>query len=285
MPWARVRSSSIRGAAFDTKGLNVSAHPFSIAGTGVNGSGVLFNSGIGTTTTVSSLALLADATVQADTFGSANATNGRMDIRGGTALLDLAGHTLTKTGNAQFSIVAGNITSGTIEVNGGNFAIQTTTIARGTGLIDVNSSVGGTILSFWNNPNGNITMPIQINGSGNIIGNAASGAGSLAVINSPITLNGDLTISNAIPNNATTCADHPGRTDRGDQRPALDDQGWPDDRNPIRNEYVYRRHERQRRNVDHHDQLLQRHARRRHSVGCRIRGRFHKKHQPAIRRG
>lgn len=191
------------GGAFDTKGVNLSAHAFTIAGTGVSGSGAIFNNGASQTTTVAGLTLSADATIKADDFGQGG-TFGRWDIRSGSAVLDLAGHTLTKIGNQQFSIVAGSVTAGTIEVNAGNFAIQTTTVAQAAGQITVNSSVGGTMLTFWQNAAGNVTMPIRINGEGNIMGNAASGAASLATVSSPITLNGNLILSNQIPNNPST---------------------------------------------------------------------------------
>ena len=55
---------------------------------------------------------------------TSNATiggSGRFDIRNGSPLLNLAGFRLTKIGANQFSVINGSISSGNIDLNGGDF--------------------------------------------------------------------------------------------------------------------------------------------------------------------
>ena len=152
---------------------------FRIAGTGVGGAGALINTAADQLNAVNRVELTADASIGG---------RGRFDIRPGTApKLDLAGHTLTKVGGNQVALVAAEVTSGNIVIDGGILSIETTTAVAGTGTITVNN--GGT-LGVWGNTSPNVTRPIVGNAGGVIsnLGNASS-------IDSNITLNGPVTFT------------------------------------------------------------------------------------------
>ena len=186
----------VPGAAVDFAGsatanaLNFGAKIFNIAGTGVGGTGALTHSGTtGQNNALQQVTLTADATVGG---------TGRFDIRGGGATLDLATHTLTKTGSNQFTLVGTNVTDGNIVVNQGVFAMETFTsfadFSSGTSI----TYNAGTTAQFFN-LSGVITRPMIFNG-GVTVGNASAQA---STISSPMTLNGDLTFTNL---NASTGA-------------------------------------------------------------------------------
>ena len=177
------------GAALDLAGsptaqaLNFGSKQFNIAGTGIAGTGVLTNSGtISQFNTFQQVALTGDATVGG---------TGRFDIRGAGSNLNLAGFTLTKVGSNQFSLVDTTVTDGNIIVERGNFAIEagSTIPASATGkTITYNN---GTTAQFFNLAGG-VARDIILNG--NVTMGNASAQGS--VLNSNITLNGDLTVTN-----------------------------------------------------------------------------------------
>jgi fibronectin-binding autotransporter adhesin len=160
------------GGAATQNTINFGTTQFTIAGTGVGGAGAIVNSSaLMQTGALQKLTLAADATVGG---------SGRFDLRNNAPVLDLAGNTLTKSGAGQFSIVAGSITDGNIIVNGGTFAIQTSTSAlAGNGSITVNN---GATLGLWANT-GTVTRAIVLNGGSTLF--AESGT---ATIGSAITL-------------------------------------------------------------------------------------------------
>jgi hypothetical protein len=81
-------------------------------------------------------------------------------VTAGTAELDLAGFTLTKTGTNLVAFVDGSITEpGTIEINQGTLALSRNTIT-GTGSINVNA--GTTLKLENNNDNPTISKDISI---------------------------------------------------------------------------------------------------------------------------
>ena len=168
--------------------LNFGAKQFNIAGSGVGGTGVLTNSGaISQFNTFQQVALTANATVGG---------TGRFDIRGAGSNLDLAGHTLTKRGANQFSLVGTTVTDGNIVVNEGIFAIE-----AGTTLVDNNSGTritfnNGTTAQFFNLGE-TVMRPFVVNGNVTM-GNASA---QPSILNSNITLNGELTVTTL--NNST----------------------------------------------------------------------------------
>ncbi len=157
--------------------LNFGAKQFNIAGTGVGGAGAIVNSAsVSQANAFQNIALTADATIGGI---------GRIDVRNGSATLDLAGYTLTKTGTNQLSVVGGTITDGNIVVNQGEFAIQTSTNAvAGSGTITLNS---GTTLGLWGNT-GTVTRALILNGA-TIFNESGS-----STIGSNITLGGNSTV-------------------------------------------------------------------------------------------
>src|SRR5207248_93180 len=85
-----------------TNNATYGAKLFFIAGAGAGGAGAILNTGPQQQNVIQKLALTANATIAA--VGAAGQVTGRFDIRGGTPTLDLAGHTLTKIGDAQFTL-------------------------------------------------------------------------------------------------------------------------------------------------------------------------------------
>lgn len=184
------------GATLDLSGsatannLNFGQKLFSVAGTGVGGQGVIFNGSVGQLNAFQNVALTADAT-----FGGSQ----RVDIRSVptsalNATLDLAGHTLTKIGTNQFSLVGTNVTDGDIIVNAGVFSIETVTAIPDFGTGKKLTFNAGTTLQFFGNtaPISTVLRPMLINGAGFQMGNANN---VNSVIGSPITLNADLTVT------------------------------------------------------------------------------------------
>lgn len=144
------------GATLDTNGSMTANRDYEavIAGTGTDGSGAIINSGATHNNGFRSLTLSADATI-----GGA----GRWDVRpitAGTAFVDLAGFTLTKTGANYIGLVDGSATeAGSINVNEGTLGI-TRTVLSGDGSINVSN---GAQLLFENNTTGSCDKAISLN--------------------------------------------------------------------------------------------------------------------------
>jgi fibronectin-binding autotransporter adhesin len=159
---------------------NFGAKQFSISGNGPTGTGALVNSGtVNQLNAYQSVALEADASVG----GTA-----RFDIRGGIPLLDLNGHTLRKRGTNQFTLVAATVQDGgTIIVEEGLFAVETTSTTNGSGSVIIEPGAYG---GFYQNvppEGGGVTWPYTLR-EGSAIGNAGA---ALATIPAPIVLEGN----------------------------------------------------------------------------------------------
>jgi fibronectin-binding autotransporter adhesin len=182
------------GAALDLAGsttaqaLNFDAKRFNIAGTGVGGTGALTNSG-----TISQFNTFQHVTLTAD---AAVGGTGRFDIRGFGSDLDLAGFTLTKRGTNQVSLVDTMVTDGNIVVEQGIFSFETGTTAPISPTLKTITYNNGTTAQFFNLAGG-VAQQFVLNGSVTM-GNASAQSSTL---NSEITLNGDLTVTNL--NNST----------------------------------------------------------------------------------
>jgi autotransporter-associated beta strand protein len=173
---------------------------FFIAGAGPGGSGAIVNNGGPQQfNAFQRVTLTADATIGGSNTGTT--TTGRLDMRNNNPQLDLAGFTLTKTGNNQFSLVGVNVTDGNIVVNNGTLGIEAaTTIAdNGSGKsITYNAGPGFTTTAWFYNLSGTVTRPMLFNSSGGgtiVIGNASPQA---STVGSNMTLNGPVTITNLI---------------------------------------------------------------------------------------
>ncbi len=175
------------------------AEIFKIAGTGTSGQGAIVNTLTGGQNNFNKIVLTADATLSAGggnqtSFGSGGniiTGNGRTDIRIATpavaaaANLDLAGFTLTKTGNQLLSLVNADVSSGNINVDAGQLSFEVGTLVNGTGTITVNPK--GKLGFYSIAAAGNITRQIVVNG-GTVGDVVASAVGQ--TIGSPIQFTG-----------------------------------------------------------------------------------------------
>ena len=183
------------------------AKQFNIAGNGVGGIGAIYNSGSTTSTAIAQqnafqkITLTADASLGGN--GTVGSSNARFDMRGGTPVLDLAGHTLTKTGLNQFTLVATSVVStgdtpGAIVVSAGELAIETTSSVQPATVSSITMNAD-TRLEFFNNiavPS-TVTSPVIIADTGVSIGCGDNVANTIA---SPITLQNDVTFVPIVTN-------------------------------------------------------------------------------------
>ncbi|MGN6368647.1 MAG: autotransporter-associated beta strand repeat-containing protein [Phycisphaerae bacterium] len=150
-----------------------------VSGTGVGGTGAILNSSnLSQQTILQNVNLTGDAS-----FGGI----GRFDLRSAnagsvTATLALNGHTLTKIGTGQFSVVDANVGAGNIVVNGGTLSIESgTNVGAGTAI----TYNDGTTAQFFANT-GTVSAPMTVNG--NVTMGNADNANN-ATIDSNISLN------------------------------------------------------------------------------------------------
>ena len=183
---------SIAGGTLDIGGnptannVNFGAKQFNISGTGAGGVGALINS-----STSNQINAFQKVTLTAD--ASVGGT-GRFDIRGGTPVLDLGGHTLTKTGTNQFALVGGTLTGGgSIDVTLGLFSFQTTSSTSGTGSITYEPGINA---EFYQTGAGKFNWDQYFLGN-NTLGSAN---GTAANVNGNMYLEGDIFVG---PTNGT----------------------------------------------------------------------------------
>ena len=164
------------GGTLDLNGQNLGAEVINIAGAGVGGTGALTSSSGSQIQALRFLNLVGDATI-----GGTN----RWDMRS-AAVLDLAGHTITKTGANYVALVDTTITPGNIVVNQGTLAFSVGTVAQGGGTITANP---GAIFEIgFGTTAANITRSITLAG-----GSISSPSGTNGA-NSNITLAANSTI-------------------------------------------------------------------------------------------
>ncbi len=172
----------------DTNNQNLGGEIINISGTGFGGNGAIINSAAGGTANgIHYLRLTGDATV-----GGANRWDVRQNVGNAGEFVDLAGFTLTKTGNSFVGFASDiattggvNVSDGNIIINGGTLSFERQTILQGTGSVTVNN--GGT-LGYWTVTNGSITRQNVWNGGSINNQNTAS------TVNSPISLTGTTTL-------------------------------------------------------------------------------------------
>lgn len=178
------------GGTFDVGGnttqnnANFGTKRFIIAGAGVGGNGAIVNSANAQQQDAfQNVVLAADATI-----GGAD----RWDLRNGTPLLDLAGHTLTKTNNNQVSVVSGHVTSGNIIIQQGVLSFEVTpNFDPSAGTILVNA---GAYVGQYKDTTNSFTRSIVLNGGGTT---NLSGAGGVAFLDAPILLTADSSLNSA----------------------------------------------------------------------------------------
>jgi autotransporter-associated beta strand protein len=190
------------------------AKQFIISGTGVatpqfpGGEGAIFsNNAVAQQNAFQKITLAADATIGGSGAVAGSPAIGRYDLRGGTPVLDLAGHTLTKVGGSQFTLVATNVTAGNIIVASpgavgaayrATLGIETTsTVAAAT-----NPDNSPSTITFNDDTNlelfattGTVTRQMIFNGDVLVSNGSAT---TLSTIASPITLNGTLRVDSAL---------------------------------------------------------------------------------------
>jgi fibronectin-binding autotransporter adhesin len=183
------------GAALDLSGsptanaLNFDSKQFIISGTGIDGNGAIVNNGVNQQNVFQRVFLVGDALAG----GSA-----RFDIRSvpTTALnatLDLAGHTLTKTGANQLSIIGASVSDGNIVVNQGILSLETVTAIPDFGTGTSITFNAGTTAQFFQVPGPNSAIDRRMNFNGITIIN--NNQAFETFIDSPVTFGGNNTFN------------------------------------------------------------------------------------------
>jgi autotransporter-associated beta strand protein len=138
------------GATLDVNGQNLGAEPVTVSGAGVGGNGAIVNSGADQLNALRAVTLVGDTT-----FGG----TARWDIRqaGGSATLLTGGaaYNITKTGANQVSLVgltAVDAALGDVDIQAGNFSVQTTTVQLGDPAKTITVRGGATLGLFNLNP-------------------------------------------------------------------------------------------------------------------------------------
>jgi len=136
------------GATLDVNGQQLNGETITVSGSGQANAGAIVNSGAQQINAVGKVTLAGDVT-----FGG----SGRWDLRGGGATLSANGNAvvITKVGTNQVSFVGATIdpSIGNIDIKGGVFAIQTTTVSASGGFGDPNATItvrGAGTLETWN---------------------------------------------------------------------------------------------------------------------------------------
>jgi fibronectin-binding autotransporter adhesin len=175
---------------------NFGQKQFFIEGTGVGGLGVIVNnSAVAQQNALQKVTLTNDATIGGNQRWDIRETSGQ-----NLGSLDLQGHTLTKSGTNQISLVGVNVSeSGQIIVNSGTFSVETTSSFGGTNTITFND---GTTSQFFSNTAvpSLVTRPMIFNGAVRI-GSASNNNNTY--VGSNILLNGNVTVA-ALSNNVTS---------------------------------------------------------------------------------
>jgi autotransporter-associated beta strand protein len=170
------------GANTTQNNANFGNKQFNVSGAGVDGNGVIVNNGsVQQQDAFQNVILVGDATI-----GGAD----RWDLRGGTPLLDLAGHTLTKTNANQVTVVSGHITSGNIIIQQGLISFEVAPVFDpSAGTITVNS---GAYVGQYRDILNSFTRSIVLNGGGTT---NLSGANTNAFLDAPILLTADSSLN------------------------------------------------------------------------------------------
>ena len=126
------------GATLDVNGQNLGTEIVTISGTGDGGNGAIVNTGATQINALGRIVLAGPATI-----GGAN----RWDLRNSSPTLNLAGHTLTKSGASYIPLVAVAVTPGAghIVVDQGELNLSTSTNLGGSSSNTITVNNGGTL--------------------------------------------------------------------------------------------------------------------------------------------
>jgi fibronectin-binding autotransporter adhesin len=186
-----VTTGFVAGGQFDfsannqgSNGDNFATKQFNIAGAGPDQTGAIFYNGSnGQQNAFGRIALTGDAVINIGT---------RADLRNSTPILDLAGHTLIKTGAGQFNLVGASVSAGNIVVMQGQLGIESnTTVQDGTpaGSNGTITFLANTFSEFFGDTTATaVSRPLVY------FSNVHIGPGSSSTISSVITLKGNVTL-------------------------------------------------------------------------------------------
>jgi autotransporter-associated beta strand protein len=164
------------GGAIDFNGILDATYGYTIAGSGVGGTGALTNTGGGIgngTAQASNIALSADASIG----GSGNwalLTNGF-----GATNVNLQGYTLTKVGSNTISLTSATVTAGTLQINAG-------TLGLGVDIGGGGVNAAAAALSFANTSGAGVSV-IRNSSVGSLAGGGTTG-GSLNLNGNVLTI-------------------------------------------------------------------------------------------------
>ena len=167
------------GGTVDFNGVGNAGYGYTIAGTGVGGNGALVNNGAAITTgtkQTSNITLSADASI-GGTGDWALLAAGY-----GATTLDLAGHTLTKSGANTFVLINTTVTAGSIQINEGTF----TQIAS--------HNLSAVAVSLANTASANLNLNLYNLSVGSLAGGGAVG-GNVVIVGARTLTVGDLDAS------------------------------------------------------------------------------------------
>ena len=156
-----------------------------IAGTGLNNTGAVINTGAAQNNAIRFLTLSDNAMVRVDNRFDVRGPGGASSFSGAA---DLRGFTLTKLGAAQMSLVDSFVTNaGSIEIGGGVLGLTRSQI-DGPGYINISSNV----LFFENFSTGYVAKPFSVNGG------TVRASGNAVTLGVPITNLAGLTVDNSV---------------------------------------------------------------------------------------
>ncbi len=174
------------GGTLDFNGYKVHAERLVISGDGVGGQGALVNSGGDQINAVQDLVLGGDATLGG---------SGRWDLRQNTVAptLDMAGHTLTKTGANYIGLIGATISNpGDVIVNGGELNLTFGSTFGGAGAVNsVTVNSGGTLGLYQTGTDHGSTLNLN---DGSTLRGQSSGASTQNTWAGPVNVAGAVTV-------------------------------------------------------------------------------------------
>jgi fibronectin-binding autotransporter adhesin len=168
-------------ATLDLNGQNLGSEAITVCGSGVSGTGCIVNNGSSDQTyALQTVALGADASLGGIKRWDLHAPSN------GTTRLDLAGHTLTKVGDNQITLINTTTTDGNIIIDRGVLGLQagTRVLDNGSGTAITVNSNGTLDVGASGSSSFSVTRQIALNG-----GNLTNSSGGTTYLGSNITVN------------------------------------------------------------------------------------------------
>ena len=174
------------GGTLDFNGCKVHAERLIVSGAGVGGNGALINTGGDQINAVQDLVLGGDATLGG---------SGRWDLRQNTVAptLDMAGHTLTKTGANYIGLIGATLSNpGDVIVNGGELNLTFGSTFGGAGAVNsVTVNSGGTLGLYQTGTDHGSTLNLN---DGSTLRGQSSGASTQNTWAGPVNVAGAVTL-------------------------------------------------------------------------------------------